>query len=414
MATNQCRNADGQRRFHAALVLLSASAASVPAHAQSVREPINELSFTADVRHDDNVARASEDPASLRGLEKSDERLSIGASLRLARPFSRHSVAVDGFVGYDFYRRNTELNRERIALSGDLELNAGFCQLSLLPQFNRRQSDLYDLAFLNLPGIESVRNTETTQVYRAELRCGRALGIRPLAIYERSYGDNSNALRKISDYRSETVGGGLSYTNPVLGTFDLSAERQTMKYPNRPTADGLTGYRQDQIKLASSRNIGAVLTADGYVAYSRVKPQNSAAPGFKGLSWSIGLTAVPITDIQLRAALSQTITPALGNNALYSRSRNWRLAATYQLGPRSAITLSGSRNDRLYRGATPVFGPVLTSDHLDQISGRFDFTPSRRLGLGLEVGHERRNANGTFYDYRNTYVALNTRFTLGT
>ena len=37
---------------------------------------------------------------------------------------------------------------------------------------------------------------------------------------------------------------------------------------------------------------------------------------------------------------------------------------------------------------------------------------SPRLKLSLEAGHERRNANGTIYDYSNTYAGLRTRFTL--
>jgi hypothetical protein len=408
MATNQWRIADDYRCGASLLGLLLAGAASAPAFAQTVAEPITELSFTAQLRHDGNL-----DSGSTPGLETSDDRLSIGAAIRLARPFGRHSLALDGFLGYDFYRRNTQLNSERIALSGDAEIDAGFCQLGLKPRVNRQQSNLYDLAVINTPGISSVRNIETTQAYRGELRCGNELRIRPLVYYERSYGNNSNVVRKLQNYHGETIGGGLSYSNPVLGNFDVSVERTTTKYPNRPTIDGLTGYRQDQIKLATSRNIGAVLTADGSIAFTHVKPQNSLASSYNGMSWSLGLTAVPFTDLQLRANLSQQIDPALSNNALYSRNRDWGLSATYQLGPRTSVGASFDRSERSFRGALPVFGPLLTNDSVNRISGRFDFTPNRRLGIGIEVGHERRNANGTFYDYRNTFVAVNTRFTLG-
>ncbi|MBV1689591.1 hypothetical protein KRR38_18360 [Novosphingobium sp. G106] len=408
MATNQWLIADDYRRRTTLLGLLLAGAASAPACAQTVSGPTTELSFTAQVRHDSNIA-AGGTP----GLSASDDRLSIGTAIRLTRPFGRNSVSVDGFLGYDFYRRNTDLNAERISFGADAEFDVGFCQVGLRPHVNRQQSNLYDLSVVNLPGIGSVRNIETTQTYRGELRCGNALGIRPLVYYERTWGNNSNAVRKLDNYRGETVGGGLSYSNPVIGNFDVSVERTTLKYPNRNLLVGLSGYRLDQLKLATSRNIGAVLTADGFIAFSHVKPESNLAPSYSGMSWSLGLTMVPTTNLQLRANLSQQIDPSLNNNALYSRNRDWGLSGTYQLGPRTSAGLSFARNERSFRGALPVFGPPLTNDSVNRISGRFDFTPNQRLSVGLEVGHERRNANGTFYDYRNTFVAVNTRFTLG-
>ncbi|HEX8056051.1 MAG TPA: porin [Novosphingobium sp.] len=408
MATNQWLIAEDYRRRTTLLGLLLAGAASAPAYGQAVAGPVTELSFTAQVRHDSNIASDSTP-----GLDNSDDRLNIGAAIRLARPFGRHSVSVDGFLGYDFYRRNKNLNAERISFGADGQFDVGFCQVGLTPRFNRNQSNLYDLSVINVPGIASVRNIQTTQSYRGELRCGNSLGIRPLAYYQRTWGNNSNALRKFDNYRGETIGGGLSYSNPVLGNFDVSVERTTMKYPNRQLFVGLSSYRLDQVVLSVSRDIGAVLTANGSIAFSHVKPESNLTPSYTGMSWSLGLTMVPTTDLQLHANLSQQIDPSLNNNALYSRTRNWGLSGTYQMGPRTSAGLAFSRNERSYRGALPIAGPQLSSDNVNRISGRFDFTPNRRMGIGLEVGHERRNANGTFYDYRNTFVAVNTRFTLG-
>lgn len=414
MVNNLLRSVRRQGRCGAALgVVLVAGTGWAPVQAQTVQEPVNELAFTAELRHDTNVARADESRAIVRGLEQEDQRLSLGASLLLARPLGRNKVSVDAYAGYDFYRRNTRLNSERLALAGDLELSAGLCTANLKPQFNRRQSELFDFVVLNVPGVDSVRNIEMTQNYRGELRCGAAFGIRPMVHYDRSYGDNSNPIRKISDYRGESYGGGLSYTNPVLGQFDLSLDRTNMNYPNRDTVSGLTGYRLDEVRLATSRDIGAVLTADGEIAYTSLKPHNSPAPAFKGVSWRLGLTLVPVTDLQLRANLSQAVRPALGNDALYSRNRDWFLQATYQLGPKTSVTVTGSRAERFFRGATGTLGPLLERDRLDRIAARLNFRPAERLRFGLEGGHERRNANGTFYDYNATYVALSTKFILG-
>lgn len=413
MVTNQKQMAGSFLRGQAVLGALLAGVSGGTLHAQTIAEPVNELAFTAELRHDTNVARSDELLATRQGLRRSDERLSLGASFTLARPLGRNNVSVNAFLGYDFYRRNSQLNRERIAVNGDLDVNVGPCLVSAMPEFSRRQSDLYDIAFVNIPGIESVKNTETTQRYRGELRCGRAFGLRPMVFYERSWGDNTNAVRQIMDYRGEAFGGGLSYSHPVVGDIDLSLERRNLDYPNRSTASGLTGYRLDEARLALRREIGAVLSADGYIAYSHLKPENSGAQDFKGVSWSLGLSATPLPDLRLRGDFAQALKPSLGNDALYQRDRNLQLRATYQLTPKTAVSVTAGRNDRLYRGASGLFGPLLERDRIDRVSAGVDYRVSQRLGFGLQAGHERRNANGTIYDYNNTFVALNARFTLG-
>jgi hypothetical protein len=405
--------ADRRRRLPAAIGILLAGAASMPAQAQSVGDPINELSFSAELRHDSNLARTDEVSASRRSLRRSDERLNVGVSLTLARPLGRNRLSLNAFLGYDFYRRNSDLNRERIAISGALDVSAGPCEVTFKPSVNRQQSELYDIAFIVAPGIDSVRNTQTTQVYRGELRCGSVAGFRPLAYYERSFGDNSNALRQISDYRGETFGGGISYSNPIVGNLDLSVERETLRYPNRPALFGSSGYRNDQIKLAAQREIGAVLTADGFIAFTNLKPKDPGIPGYKGVTWTLGLTALPITDLRLRASLSQTVQPALGNTAAFQRMRDWSLGATYQLGPSTSVSLNGSRSERFYTGVIAPAALLLTRDRLDRIVGGVNFLTGRRLSFGVTAGFERRNANGTIYDYDNTFAALNARFTLG-
>lgn len=415
MAIDHRPSFKGMRRIDAAAlgVVLAAAGAATPALAQG--GPATSISLSAEARHDSNVIRGNTGPGALRSDSTADQRLNVGVALDISRPLGRNTVALNGFVGYDFYRKNTRLNRERISLAATGVVSAGPCELTLSPKFNRQQSNLYELAVLPIAGIDSVRNAETTQIYRGEARCGGALGIRPLAYYQRSYGDNSNPLREISDYRGEMYGGGLSYSNPVLGSFDLSFDRSKTKYPRRSPIVGATGYREDSLRIAASRDIGAILTADGFIGYTWLKPNEGSIGRFRGLSWTVGLTAVPITDLRIRADLSQTIQPSLGNNdALYSRNRSWGLSAEYQLGPRTSFSVSGSRNDKSYRGRTtnPLF--ALSDDRIQRVSGRFNFRPGDRLSFGIEGGYEHREANETFYDYSNTYVALTTRFSLGT
>ncbi len=401
--TNRCRAVGGL------LGLGLAGAFAAPASAESANQPVNDIALSATVRHDSNIARSI---ISSGNTHASDERATIGAELTITRPVGRNTISANAFIGYDFYRRNTRLNRERISVAVDAAVNVGPCLVRLTPSFSRRQSDYADLQFLNVPGIDSVRNVQTEQNYATELRCGNPNGFRPLVRYARGIGNNSSPLRQFSNYHSDTYAAGLGYNNVVLGNYDLTVSRTDLDYPNRPAIFS-NGYQRDEIGITGSRDIGSILVAHASLAYTNLKPKTAVVPGFKGISWSVGATAIPIPALRLQATWAQSVNPSLGTNALYSRDRNIDLAATYALSERTSVTLSASRTTRVYRGDGAVLGPLLTDDRRDRISGEVSFTPSQRLRLSLEATHERRNANGTLYDYKNTFIALTARFSLG-
>jgi hypothetical protein len=399
----------------AGVVLVGANGSN--ALAQTAPANVTQITLSADLEHDSNIGRTSPLLAALQNVEQSDEMLTLGAGLDLARPLGRNTLSVNAFAGYDFHRRNTRLNRERLSLSGAAGIEAGPCTINLQPDIERRQSNLNEIAVLGIPGIESVRNVQTTQSYRGELLCGRYAGFRPLVSYQREWGDNSNVFRKTQDYRSERFGFGLSYSNPVMGNYHLSVERENLQYPHRlvPGIVALPGYQLDEVVLSGSRGIGAVLVAEASVGYSKLKPRNNLQTvGYSGITWNLAATLTPTPALRAKLAFSQSVKPSLGVDALFNRDRNYSLDVSYYLSSRTSIGAGYSRSDHRFGGARSITGPLLSTDHLDRFSARVGFTPSRRLSLTLEGGREQRNANGTFYDYKNTYVALSTRFRLGT
>ncbi len=404
-------------RVSTASVPLLAATVGMEAHAQNISpDPVTELVASVEVRHDSNVARADPIRAATRGLVQSDQHATVGTELNIARSLGRNTLQLTAFTGYTFYRHNKQLNSERLSFDGAVGLNAGPCSLQLKPRFERKQSELSSIAIVNAPGTDSVQNVQTTQSYGSELRCGRSIGLGALALYEHARGNNSNPLRKISNNRSDRIGFGAGYSHPIIGQFKLLAERQKVKYPQRVNIGfgGLTGYELKQVQLTASRDIGVVLVADGSVAYNHLRPAMSDAAGFDGLAWKIGLSATPTNSLRVRLDFSKALNPSLGSDALYSRDRELSGSLTYQLSPRTAVSLSASRSKHAYEGASGSVGPLLSNDRLDQYTLGLQFNPSNRLRFRLQAGRELRNANGTMYDYRNSFVALNTRFSLGT
>lgn len=384
-----------------------------PAHAQQAATgPFWQLSFTLEDRYDENVVRTDRARAVARGLTLGDARTTPAVLFTIERPLGRNMLSLNASAGYDFYRRNTQLNRERLSLGARASLNAQGCNLVLAPTFSRRQSDLGDLAILAVPGIDSVRNTETVQDYSAELSCGAQYGIRPLVTAGRSIGDNSNDFRRISDYRTWRYGGGLGYNSPTLGDFTARVTRSETKYPGRPTALGRSAFNTNRGELTGRRELGSLLTANGSISYISLDPQQGGTRRFRGLGWNLSLVAVPKPDLRVTGGLSRDVAPSLGTDALYVLNQGYSLGTTYALSRQLSVALSGDIARRRYVGATSLFGPALTNSTQRTVVATISASSSRRLGVSADLGYQKRNANGALYDYSNFFAALRTKFTL--
>lgn len=394
---------------------LVAVALPSPAFGQEVGpvKDVTESTLTLDTFHESNVARGDATVAALRGLTRGDERITPGVEVNIVRSLGRNPLKFKGFLGYDFYRQNTKLNQERLGVSIEAGVNAGPCLLTLSPKVSRRQSSLSEIYYLNTPGIDSVRNTETVQTYSADLRCGRVFGLRPIVGYERQIGDNSNAIRAISDNRMNRYTAGFSYENPVAGNYTLTYQRTEVRYPRRPgtALAALDRYNGDNVVLSVERTIGAIMMLDGSVSYHSIGAQGTT-PGFKGVGWNLAGTLTPAPRLQLTLGTGKMPEPSLGSEALFSVNQHYDAKATYALSSRTRIFAGLQHKKREYRGATSVFGPLLAADKSWRADGGVSVQVSPRWRVSAEVGHEKRDANGTIYDYSSTYAGIRTRFTL--
>jgi hypothetical protein len=382
------------------------------AQAQSTEEGnFEQIGVNFDLRHMGNSTRVAPSTAAGRGLVAADERLTVGVDLVVNRELGRNTLRLTTNLGYDFYRRNEKLNRERIGAQLDAGINIGSCLLELSGQVDRRQSDLDTIALVNLPGTESVRNTQTTQNYRAQGRCGYAFGLRPSVGYEHSVGDNSNILREVSDYTSDRVFGGLAYEHPVVGKINLTYETEDVNFSKRAATPlaAFSGYKLDELRLRVSRDIGSSLKAEGLLAYNWLKSDNGAAPNFRGVTWRLSGTAKIGSRLQIRGGTERSLRPSLGAEALYSKSSSHDLRATYALSKRFSINGGLVLSKRDYEGAQANFGPLLDKDKFRRVFAGMTFRASEKLDLGFEAGHEKRDGTGTLYDYDSGYVGLRGR-----
>ncbi|MET0270501.1 MAG: outer membrane beta-barrel protein [Sphingomonas sp.] len=373
------------------------------------------LGATAGVTYETNVARASRSAAVARGLTREDVRFTPGITAEGTVPFGRQSFTLSGFVGYDFYARNKQLNRERISLDSTLGLRFGRCDGSVQARYARRLSDLGDLGVVAVPASDrrALRNTEDIKTIGATVGCSGAVGLRPTATVEQQWADNSADFLKRSDFDSTTVSAGIGYVRPSFGTVTLFGRYQKTRFPNRVVVAGAgaDGFNTKSAGISYERSLGSRLRGSAEVAYTQVNPDRPGLETDDGITWRVGLTAQPSTRMQVTANTSRAIEPTNRTDANYVINRTFDLGASYALSERVTLSAGAAQQRRRFVGALPVLGLALVKDQLWTYSTGVSFRQSDRLQFGLNAAYVDRNANGNIFDYSTARIGASVSLT---
>lgn len=387
------------------LVLAATAMPVAPAQAQEIIQPKADIRVGVGVVHESNVARSDAARALARGLERADTRISPSIQLDIVRPMGNGSASLSGEIGYDFHFRNPELDRERIGLLAGVAQRVAMCDVDLAAEVSRRQSDLGDIAFLGLnPALQSVRNAETRQRYGADLACGNSIGIRPSVGIEYVQGRNSNPIRDRAEYDSIRYTAGLQYVQPSIGEIMLYGSQRDVDLVRQPLLGDVDGYRARDIGLRLKRDIGARWQGQVMAGFSWVNPRNPVVGSTSGLIWNIGLSGQVGPRLRLALQTGREFSNSLSSDSNYQLTRPSSLQATYAVNDRLQLTagIRNSRNTFSYIGVVP--GLAITRENRWVYSGGINYQVNRRIRLGINGGYERRNANGTFFDYGNSFI----------
>lgn len=398
------RNASSTTRMLGGIIAVAvAVAAPIAVHAQT-SEDRNEIQLELNSRYSSNIARSNPLTAGQRGLSRSDTQISPTLTIDLARAFGDNSAFVNGTLGYDIHARNSELDRERIALAAGGRIAAGPCRLSPDVQLSRRQSDLADLVVLNNAVPADVKNVETRQSYGAELACGRVIGFSPYVGIRHERARNSDALRDLAEFNQTSYTGGIQYSSPAVGEVRAFVTRDETKLIGQPLAVGTNGYRVTEYGASIERGIGTRLTANASISHSELTSRNPLIKKFSGLNWNLGLTVLVTERLQLQGSLGRSLVNSLSSNAAYVVDRPVSARVSYAINERLRFDAGGQFSKRRY-----VFAGVPGSDFVERETRRtldagVSFRFSDRVSFRISGGHERRNANGTLFDYSNSFV----------
>lgn len=392
--------------------------------------PVRQIGIRAgvDVAYDSNVYGINDALLRARGatLPGSKDDISITPSLQLdiLLPLGRQSVFARGYIGYDFYTNNSQLNRERInlALGGNLQVTRG-CSATVTGNYLRQRSNAGDVFAVSDVPLVRRTNTEEQKSIGTQAICGGAIGITPAFGYTHSEVRNSNQFFKFNDSNQDSFNASIGYSRPTLGRIAVYGTYTEGEYINR-NIFGLPnifpGIPSDGIKSYSAgvefeRNIGSRLSGRVSAGYSWVDPKSPFSTKFRGAAYTLALNYTPSNRLALDLLLSRSTELPNSAFASYAVTDVYSLNGTYRLNERLSANFGVARQKRNFRQRAATVDQVsfVTKDKFDRVYGGFVYDLNRRIRLNGLVSHQRRGADNPLFRYSNTTASLGASLSLG-
>lgn len=339
-----------------------------------------------------------------------DVQLSPSLAVNIVYPFGRQSAFLGGSIGYDFYRRHDELNRERISLDGGVNIRGpASCASVLGVGYSRRQSDVEDLILApDGSTLVNVVNVQETRRYSANISCGPAIGLRPGLGYTRSETRNSGR-REFQNIISDTYRGSLGYARPSFGQLSLYISHQDGRYPNRELLTG--GAGNDGIKVYSGglsydREIGSRLGGTVSIGYTKVDPKSSDVHKFDGLSYSAAVRYQPFDRLSTSISASRSAEQSNLLAVSYSISTAYTFNGTYRINDRFSAPFGARYSTRRFRSSPLVPGALTGSeDRTFNANMGVRFQARQRLSFALDTAYRKRTSDTQLLDYSSKQIS---------
>lgn len=367
-----------------------------------------DLNVGAVTTYDTNVARSSDALARQNGLSPEDVIFAPQVTADVYLPLGLSAVYLNGSADYSFYTKDTRLNGERLSLTGGGSHQLGVCRVALDGSINRARTIVTDL----LVQGAGVQNFETATSIGVSGRCGQQVGLQPFAEFDYSRGTNTSEVRRFSDYRTLTYGGGLAYRQPQIGEFGLIGSIEDSTYTDR---DGLAQSGYSPLQSFPTRSIGLYYVRDvtpfftGKIRINYSNIDTGGVDNFSGVTGEVSVKVAPTTRFAVTVAGYRTVTPSLSFNADYEVQSGARVTADAHLTTRLDASAFYSYAHRSYVGGQPNLVIPLTSDEFNLVGAEAGYLVGRRIRLTLGTNYETRRANTAFFNYDSFRVLAGVR-----
>lgn len=378
--------------------------------ATAVAAPTIVITPHVDVLYDTNVARASKVVAEVRGLHRSDIRYTPALDFSIEAPLGRQVIFLDGLVGYDFYQRNRQLNRERIAATGGARVSLSRCSGTISGNLSRRQSEISD--FID---VGPVKNNQTVTGVALNGRCGGPIGLVPTFGVSRTWVNNSNRLRDYGNSVSTSVSVGLSYVRPSFGELAVVGEYTRVKYPDRAALglDVADGYDVRSVGGRFSREIGSRIGTSIGVFYTSVDTEGSG-DNFSGVTGDAALDLRLGDATKLRLSAQREVKPSNLYFGNYSVAETYSAHLEHALSPRLKFSAGvGLIKRKIHGDKSLVPITIVNSERRYFAFARATYDVGSRAVVAVEVSREVRYADPKIFDYTSNRALVSLRYAFG-
>ncbi|MDB5482514.1 MAG: hypothetical protein JWO83_3567 [Caulobacteraceae bacterium] len=354
--------------------------------------------------YDSNIARSSAQVAAQRGLKLSDEIAEPALALNLARVFGRESVTLKGIAGYDFYRSNTQLDRQHIDLAAGVNAALLRCGEGVNVEYSSQQSDLTQQS------IRVVRNTRSNTVLGASLGCGGAIGLAPNASVSQIWSTNSNGFAKAGNSNSFSANAGVSYRRPSLGSISLFGSYSKTTYPGLlligPGLRQGYGYTLYAGGVSLFRHTGSRLEGSASLSFTSLNPETAGSNKFQGLTYSLSVIYHVNSRIYVEGLTSRQTTPSNRVGSNFSIDESYGVDASFSASSRLSFLAGGNISRNNYNVVAPTLFMDLTKQELYSAFQTANYQLTRRLHLNLSISETKRTANFPGLSYTGERVTL--------
>jgi hypothetical protein len=394
----------GWASFYCLALSLVAAGAPSAANAQeaSIQESGPLLSAALRVTHHSNVVHGNSVTAAARGLTPEDVVIQPKLSVNLDRALGRERVFLHADVGYDFYTRNSILNRENIATSGGVSSDLHICAVTTDGGYARHQSDLAEVGLVQAVNVETLLNA------RMSASCLPASVLSPFFSFQWSQTRNTAISRKPSDSDNIGAQGGVRYRMGSFGSVGGNVGWQHVTFPDvLPALAGTTqgGYNLYDAELTAKRELGTRLSFDVGIGYNKVVSDSVGIPDFGGATYKFEGTYEPSSRLHFVASYDHSVKPERRFGAGYSLTSLVSVGASYKIGPRGSFSLQASQRKRDPRGTSTV-GAAAERERTDIVSATLRYDLATHANVGMDVEREERHAEIATFNYSDTRIGI--------
>jgi hypothetical protein len=369
-----------------------------------------QVDVIGNILYNSNVSQTSSEVAAARGLQTGDVVFSPAVDLNLSKPIGLGDIYLKGSLGYTFYAINTNLNRERINLTGGANTHFLLCRENWSGNVSRQQSELYTTSVL------VTNNTTQLEHISLETECGHDVGFAPSFSVSQKWDTNSNPLDQLNNYRTFAATVTLGYKQPSIGMIGFFGEFNQVIYDNRSieiNGNVLTsGFDTYTGGVRYTPRLGSRISGSATLSYTDLEPLIQGGATFQGVTYAINGVYEVGERLGLYADFYRRVEPSTFTDASFSVNEGEHISARYEASTRIRLNLTGSAETITYHGALLLPDISLTQQTLYSIVGSATYKVNRRVGLTFRVGGRHRDANqpGLSYSAVEAGVGANAAF----